>query len=404
VCVRAWKKLGCCLVSLCFVHLADTIMAETNNGITISEWSDENVLQQNTANSAPSYCRSTSRQVTALCEALSNAHPGARESFVTPSGMSAISAVIQTVLKTCVQDESINLVIGDELYCDTAPLVAEWVEVLGMGKVKQWNLPIHSPVDCGLLFDQLAGSTNIVLVESCSNPSQHVFDFSLLANLKITSKRLIVIVDNTWLSHVIFNPFEVNEVDVVVTSLSKYYSGGTMIAGAILLRDAAFSNGIFRTLKLFGSHVDPSVGEKILKTLESIELRVRLASDALYDIVAKVGDISMCVPDAKFSSRYFKSYPPLAVTGCEQVARPCLPSIITFFVQKSSTATLKLFKLSGIRLATSFGGIESKLDNWPKRLEDGCCKCRLSIGFSVSDKEKTTIIEFLSKHAVKKIS
>ena len=42
-------------------------------------------------------------------------------------------------------------------------------------------------------------------------------------------------VDNTWLTSSVFNPFDF-DIDIVVTSLSKYYSAGSCIGGAIIYK------------------------------------------------------------------------------------------------------------------------------------------------------------------------
>lgn len=42
-----------------------------------------------------------------------------------------------------------------------------------------------------------------------------------------------MIVDNTWLTSTIFNPFDFKHVDIVVSSMSKYYSAGSCIGGAV---------------------------------------------------------------------------------------------------------------------------------------------------------------------------
>jgi cystathionine beta-lyase/cystathionine gamma-synthase len=45
-----------------------------------------------------------------------------------------------------------------------------------------------------------------------------------------------VIVDNTWLTGVIFNPLK-HHADVSLASLTKYYGAGTAIAGAIVFKE-----------------------------------------------------------------------------------------------------------------------------------------------------------------------
>ena len=72
-------------------------------------------------------------------------------------------------------------------------------------------------------------------MESCSNPTGKMVKWEKIKEFKNKFKNLTVIVDNSWLSCYIFNPF-LFDVDVVLNSLTKYYSGGTAICGAILFK------------------------------------------------------------------------------------------------------------------------------------------------------------------------
>jgi cystathionine beta-lyase/cystathionine gamma-synthase len=382
-----------------------------------SDWSDECVLQNQDKGDAPIYCRSTSTQVSALSNELCSLHPRASGAFITASGMAAISAVIQTVLKLVAEDPhvTINLLYGSELYCDTLPALSYWVKMLGV-KAKLIELPVHSSRECQAVFERVKKQTNIVFVESCSNPSQHLFDFSLLESLKSSSKKCFVIVDNTWLTHVIFNPFSIEQVDVVVMSLSKYYSGGMAIGGAILVSqqgDAKLLNEMQTTLKMMGSHVCPNVAQQILNAVSSIEKRIHTASASLRRILVELDkeNILYCESDKALAKRYFAS---MKMDGVgEEVT--VLPPIITFYMNKSKNATCKILKsAAGLRYATSFGGAESRLDNWPKRIDTpgpsgssaaadaSICQCRLSIGFVSSEQDRKAIVGFLLKNATKK--
>ncbi len=77
---------------------------------------------------------------------------------------------------------------------------------------------------------------------------------------------LIVIIDNTWLTHVIFNPFEYGA-DIVCSSLTKYYSGGHVIAGITLFADSELENELSNIAKtnarILGFHFSPADGKII---------------------------------------------------------------------------------------------------------------------------------------------
>jgi cystathionine beta-lyase/cystathionine gamma-synthase len=373
------------------------------------DWNDEYVLQKiGPKNGAPMYCRSMSNQAIELSNELKKVHPGSSEAFVTPSGMAALSATVQAVLEHFQKETEINIIAANELYCDTLPMIEAWANRFQSPghSINIIQLPVESSEGCLQVFKSLAHKVNVLIIESCSNPSQYVFDFSMLEKFRQNSQKLIVIVDNTWLSHVIFNPFTIQDVDVVVYSLSKYYSGGTTIAGAILLRNENLTNQIIKVLKLVGSHVCPKAVDTILKALPSMETRIVLASNKLAYLHKILSDskfaIAACKPNQGLAEKYFLSYPLFFPEGNDQTVVTCLPPILTFFVNKNSNNALtKLLQSSGIRFATSFGGFESRIDNWPKRMGDNLYKCRLSIGFTTTDPELNQIAKFLVAHVVK---
>ena len=67
---------------------------------------------------------------------------------------------------------------------------------------------------------------------------------------------LYVVVDNTWLTGVIFNPLQ-HHADVVVASLTKYYGAGSAIAGTIIFKDFKYFNEAEDFLGFTGIHLSP---------------------------------------------------------------------------------------------------------------------------------------------------
>jgi cystathionine beta-lyase/cystathionine gamma-synthase len=67
---------------------------------------------------------------------------------------------------------------------------------------------------------------------------------------------LYVVVDNTWLTEVVFNPFAL-DVDFVVMSLTKYYSGGNAIAGAVVSNNENVIDKIIESNICNGFHISP---------------------------------------------------------------------------------------------------------------------------------------------------
>ena len=177
------------------------------------------------------YCRSVSNQSIGLANALLDCYPFKSHNhgdhtrcIVTPSGTSAISISVHSLLLRH-PHQSINVVRGSELYSCT-PKIFKY-----LAKIFQINLHTIDVNDSDAiltLFQNLNNQINILFVESASNSSGDIFDFTLIKKLRSMSKKLYVVVDNTWLTHIIFNPFDY-DADIIVTSLTKYYTASAII-------------------------------------------------------------------------------------------------------------------------------------------------------------------------------
>ena len=79
---------------------------------------------------------------------------------------------------------------------------------------------------------------------------------------------LYVIVDNTWLTDVIFNLFKF-DADFVILSLTKYYSAGTAIGGAILSNHEDQIKSIIDWARINSNHVSSyncNLRERIIRS------------------------------------------------------------------------------------------------------------------------------------------
>ena len=100
-----------------------------------------------------------------------------------------------------------NVVYGNELYCDTPRTIKYMSSVYNQGKL--FSIDVTNDQEILTLFNDKLDKKipTILFIESCSNPSGNIFNFELIGTLKKTNKNIIIIVDNTWLSGAIFNPF-----------------------------------------------------------------------------------------------------------------------------------------------------------------------------------------------------
>jgi cystathionine beta-lyase/cystathionine gamma-synthase len=171
--------------------------------------------------------------------------------FMVPSGMCAISTVLNALLMTAStsaacgwRGRNVNIIHGHQLYSDTPKVLSSVSMLYGvesptrLGKVSLHSFDIRDSesFESLMISKDINGGYNILFVESCSNPDGYIMSPQMMATFRIQSSQSYVIMDNTWLTCAVFNPFRAPyEADCVVTSLTKYYSSGCAIGGAILL-------------------------------------------------------------------------------------------------------------------------------------------------------------------------
>lgn len=291
-----------------------------------------------------------------------------RQAIVTPSGMNAISIVLQSILndniaKCC----DITVFYSNELYCDSPSLIKEWQNYYG------YYTKTFDPAN----FDSLYNSTyknkiNIMFTESCSNPNGYHFDYDSVAlqHFKKQSSKFFLIVDNTWLTEVIHNPFDYGA-DVVVSSLTKYYSAGQCIAGAIWSKNNQLHDIFENYANINGcnpsAHNCRIICDAIMGiNIPNIDERIAAASKITCDLLDKL----------KSDRRITIAHPYLK----SQLANKIYPSVFTIRIQTNINNAKRLMQSSQLDYATSFGSQMSRFDTWLK--EDGSFTIiRLSIGY-----------------------
>ena len=134
--------------------------------------------------------------------------------------------------------------------------------------------------------------TSVLFLETPSNPGLEIIDLSMVGRVAAdTGARLIV--DNVFASPVLQRPFDYGA-DLVVYSATKHMDGqGRVLGGAILGRDEAFLTDTLRPyLRNTGPALSPFNAWVLLKSLETLDLRVRAMSDSaarLADALAERG-------------------------------------------------------------------------------------------------------------------
>lgn len=188
---------------------------------------------------------------------------GAEYCVATGSGMSAMFAAVACLVKA-----------GDHIVASAAMFSSCHVVLTEI--LPKWGVTVElvKGNDSATWAAALNKPTKVVFIESPSNPLMEIVDIQMVSDLahKVGAT---VIVDNVMASPVLQKPLKLGA-DVVMYSATKHIDGqGRVLAGAIL---GSFSY-IHENLIPFTRHTGPSLSPfnawVLLKSLETMEMRVR---------------------------------------------------------------------------------------------------------------------------------
>lgn len=348
---------------------------QKSNNINSDIIDTENLVLDKINNDYYKYIRIGSKISVDLSKKISECY-GGYPSVIVPSGINAISTCLLTVLDKH-KDKNINIIYSSEMYCETSSTIL-WLSNQYKCTHKIFDIIEHEKI----LLDYTKKislkksdkpDVNILFTESCSNPNGYMFNYSIIPELKKFGFEWIIIVDNTWLTHLIQNPFEQSEhIDYVVTSLTKYYSAGNAIGGAIISKLNDNYENIYKCTKIFGLHVSPVNCDIIYNNLMSIEFRIKKSSDNtiyILDELKKNTNIEIYHP---YLNKKLDNLDKLKI----------FPSVFTIKLKNvDKNIFSKIITKSKIDYKTSFGYKNSRIDYFPKQYANGDLLFRVSIGY-----------------------
>lgn len=279
--------------------------------------------------------------------------------ILTNSGLHSNYIVINTIVN---QYKNINLIYGNELYHESMDLI-KYHKNINLFNINNLNL------------NNIKNQNNILFIESCSNPNGYIFDFSLIKQMRKLSLKLYVICDNTWLTSVIFNPFDY-DVDIVTCSLSKFYSGGYAICGVCLFKSINDYEIINNYIKIAGIHISPLQLNIINDQINYVEERINRVSN----LTCQILDFLLCIPNILINHPYLETHETSNLRKL-YFKNNLIPSTFTIGFKISQDKLFEIInKLTIIKIETSFGSCASKMDTFINIIDDTSL-IRLSIGY-----------------------
>lgn len=267
---------------------------------------------------------------------------GSEACFATASGMAAVFGSMMCQLKAGDHVVSASALFGSCRYIlnDILPKFGIEVSFINGKNIKEWNKSIQK-------------NTKIFFFESPSNPCLEIIDIKQVCNLAKKNK-ITTIVDNIFASPVLQQPVKFGA-DVVIYSGTKHIDGqGRAMGGAVCSTNKFKENILKPFLRHTGPCISPFNAWVLLKSLETIKIRVLSQSDNALQIA------SFLEKHKKIEQVYYpglKSFPQYALAKKQQSAGG---TMIAFKVKGGKKDAFKIInKLNVFDISNNLGDSKS---------------------------------------------
>ncbi|MGI8612147.1 MAG: cystathionine gamma-synthase family protein [Sphingomicrobium sp.] len=212
----------------------------------------------------------------------------ADDALAFSSGMAAIA----TLLLTFVQPGDV-VVHSGPLYAATETLIAK---ILGRFGVSWLDFPAgatREEIDEVIAEAKAKGRVSLIYLESPANPTNVLVDVEAVAasrNAAFAAGELPPIaIDNTFLGPLWAHPLK-QGADLTIYSLTKYAGGHSdLVAGGLVGRQALIDQ-VRMMRNTIGTICDPNTAWMLLRSLETLELRMDRAGESAAKICAYLRD------------------------------------------------------------------------------------------------------------------
>lgn len=316
----------------------------------------------------------------------------AEDALIFSSGMSAIA----TVLLTFVQPGDV-IVHSAPLYAATETFIGR---ILGKFGVQWVDFPAGATeAEIAAVVDaaKARGRVALIYLESPANPTNVLVDVEAVTKVRNTAfagaeELPPIVIDNTFLGPLWHKPLA-HGADIVVYSLTKYAGGHSDLVAGGALGTRAHMDRIRLMRNTIGTILDPNSAWMLLRSLETLELRMSRAGENAEKVCTWLRD------HPKVEKVTYLGFPADARQQ-DIYDRHCTGAGSTFSLylkggEKEAFAFLDALKIA--KLAVSLGGTEtlashpaamthlSVPDERKKALDIGDNMVRISIGVEDAD-------------------
>lgn len=201
----------------------------------------------------------------------------AEDALAFSSGMSAIATLFLSVVRP-----GDTIVHSGPLYAATETLIAR---VLGRFGVHWLDFPAgatREEIDAVLTRANAGGRVALIYLESPANPTNALVDVEAVAASRDAvftgAEKPPIAIDNTFLGPLWHQPLK-HGADIVVYSLTKYAGGHSDLVAGGVLGSKEHINTIRAMRNTIGTICDPNTAWMLLRSLETLELRMSRAGE-----------------------------------------------------------------------------------------------------------------------------
>jgi len=212
----------------------------------------------------------------------------AEDALTFSSGMSAIATLFLSMVKP-----GDTIVHSGPLYAATETLIAR---ILGRFGVKWLDFPAgatRAEIDA-VMARAAEGHVALIYLESPANPTNALVDVQAVAASRDAvfadaAEKPPIAIDNTFLGPLWHQPLK-HGADIVVYSLTKYAGGHSDLVAGGVLGSKAHINTIRMMRNTIGTICDPHTAWMLLRSLETLELRMSRAGENAVKVCAFLND------------------------------------------------------------------------------------------------------------------
>lgn len=206
------------------------------------------------------------RMLNPTIEAMENAIAeleGGQKALGCASGMAAVHTVFASLLKS-----------GDHVVCSSAvygPTMTLLKTIISKFEVETTFVDSS---DLNEVKKAVKPNTKVIYIETPGNPTLAITDIAGAAKIAHSCGAKLV-VDNTFMSPALQNPFELGA-DVILHSLTKFLNGhADVIGGIIIVKDEGTYKEFRKVLNQIGGVIDPFNSFLVHRGIKTLALRMQ---------------------------------------------------------------------------------------------------------------------------------